>query len=196
MAAAVPTVVVRFDAIDVAVFVTTDAMPPTSFWILDWTSPVRVRVKKASDWRCRWLNRSTRSRCMTRCPVRVLIQVCTTPKAAVNAAIATMAMTSQTSSRRLRRGIALSITARSRNGEARPTSDDATMSSVTSASGQRKGQNSFPIRRRDTLLACSRSALVTERGPPPPRPPAIRSVCRGSKGSTFLSEVITEVTSI
>jgi hypothetical protein len=29
-------------------------MPPTSLVMRDWTSPVRVRVKKATDCRCRW----------------------------------------------------------------------------------------------------------------------------------------------
>ena len=33
---------------DVAVEVTTDSMPPMSLVIRDWTSPVRVRVKKAT----------------------------------------------------------------------------------------------------------------------------------------------------
>jgi hypothetical protein len=60
--------VVTFDAIDVAVFVTTFWTPPMSFEIRDWTSPVRVRVKKASDsfWRCR--KTAARRSCMTRCP--------------------------------------------------------------------------------------------------------------------------------
>ena len=64
----VATTVVTFDAIEVAVFVTTFWTPPMSFEIRDWTSPVRVRVKKASDsfWRCR--NTAARRSCMTRCP--------------------------------------------------------------------------------------------------------------------------------
>jgi hypothetical protein len=45
----VATTVVTFDAIDVAVFVTTFCTPPMSFEIRDCTSPVRVRVKNASD---------------------------------------------------------------------------------------------------------------------------------------------------
>jgi hypothetical protein len=47
--------VVAFWAIDVAVVVTTLSSPPMSFAIRDCTSPVRVRVKNASDirWRCR-----------------------------------------------------------------------------------------------------------------------------------------------
>ena len=45
--------VVAFWAIVVAVVVTTLSRPPMSLAIRDWTSPVRVRVKKASDIRCR-----------------------------------------------------------------------------------------------------------------------------------------------
>lgn len=65
MATTVATTVVRLAAIDVAVEVTTDCMPPMSLVIRDCTSPVRVRVKKFSDWRCRWVNTSVRRRCMT-----------------------------------------------------------------------------------------------------------------------------------
>ena len=50
----VAATVVTFEAIDVAVFVTTFWTPPMSFEIRDCTSPVRVRVKNASDSRCRW----------------------------------------------------------------------------------------------------------------------------------------------
>ena len=46
--------VVTFWAIVVAVCVTTLSRPPMSFAIRDCTSPVRVRVKNASDIRCRW----------------------------------------------------------------------------------------------------------------------------------------------
>ncbi len=48
------TTVVTFCTIEVAVEVTTLSIPPMSLAIRDWTSPVRVRVKKASDIRCRW----------------------------------------------------------------------------------------------------------------------------------------------
>ena len=53
MATAVATAVVRLAAMEVAVEVTTDSMPPMSLVIRDWTSPVRVRVKNAMDCRCR-----------------------------------------------------------------------------------------------------------------------------------------------
>ena len=54
MATTVATTVVTFWTIEVAVLVTTDCTPPMSLAIRDWTSPVRVRVKKASGRRCRW----------------------------------------------------------------------------------------------------------------------------------------------
>ena len=46
--------VVTFATIEVAVLVTTLWTPPMSFEIRDCTSPVRVRVKNASESRCRW----------------------------------------------------------------------------------------------------------------------------------------------
>ena len=137
MATAVPTAVVRLEAMEVAVEVTTDSIPPMSLLMRDWTSPLRVRVKKAIDWRCRWLNTLVRSSCMTCWPTLVLIQVCTTPNAELIAATATMPLTSQASKVRFLCGRASSITARSRNGEARPTTDEATMKTVTIASCQR-----------------------------------------------------------
>ncbi len=137
MATDVATAVVRLAAMDVAVEVTTDSIPPMSFWIRDWTSPVRVRVKNAIDCRCRWLNTAVRSPCMTFWPTLVLIQVWITPRAEVTAATATMPMTSQVSSRRFFSGSALSMTARSRNGEARLTTEEAAMMAVTMPSGQR-----------------------------------------------------------
>ena len=47
------TTVVTFWTIEVAVEVTTLSTPPMSLAIRDCTSPVRVRVKNASDMRCR-----------------------------------------------------------------------------------------------------------------------------------------------
>ena len=122
---------------EVAVEVTTDSMPPMSFWMRDCTSPVRVRVKKAIDCRCRWVNTLVRSPCMTCWPTFVEIQVWMTPRPEVMAATATMAITSQASSRTFRSGSAVSMTARSRNGEASPTSEEAAMMAVTTASCHR-----------------------------------------------------------
>ena len=131
MATAVATTVVRLDAMDVAVEVTTDCMPPMSLVMRDWTSPVRVRVKKAMDCRCRCAKTRVRSVCMTCWPTLVLIQVCTTPSAEVSAATATMPAVSQTSRVTLRCGRAWSSTARSRNGEARPTTAETAMIAIT-----------------------------------------------------------------
>ena len=60
--------VVTFEAIEVAVEVTTFWTPPMSFAIRDCTSPVRVRVKNASDSRCRWRKTAARRSCITRWP--------------------------------------------------------------------------------------------------------------------------------
>ena len=49
----VAATVVTLETIDVAVFVTTLCTPPMSFEMRDCTSPVRVRVKNASESRCR-----------------------------------------------------------------------------------------------------------------------------------------------
>ena len=54
MPTSVAATVVTLCAIEVAVFVTTFWTPPMSFEIRDCTSPVRVRVKNASESRCRW----------------------------------------------------------------------------------------------------------------------------------------------
>ncbi len=137
MATAVAIAVVKLAAMEVAVDVTTASMPPMSLVMRDWTSPVRVRVKNAMDWRCRWEKTLVRSPCMTCWPTLVLIHVWTTPKAEVMAATATMPITSQASSRTFFSGSAVSMTARSRNGAASPTMEEATMIAVTSPSCQR-----------------------------------------------------------
>ena len=51
----VASTVVTFESTEVAVDVTTFSMPPMSFAMRLCTSPVRVRVKNASErrWRCR-----------------------------------------------------------------------------------------------------------------------------------------------
>ena len=54
IAMTVATTVVTFDSTEVAVDVTTFSMPPMSFAIRLCTSPVRVRVKNASERRWRW----------------------------------------------------------------------------------------------------------------------------------------------
>ena len=84
----VATTVVTFEAIEVAVFVTTLCTPPMSFEIRDCTSPVRVRVKKASDRRCRCRKTAARRSCITRWPTWFESSVWTTPSAPVTIAIA------------------------------------------------------------------------------------------------------------
>ena len=120
IATAVATVVVRFEAIEVAVEVTTICMPPMSLVIRDCTSPVRVRVKNAIDCRCRCAKTSVRSPCITRWPIWVLIQVCKTPSTDVTAATATMPAVSSTSRRRSWSGSATSMIAaeQERRGQA------------------------------------------------------------------------------
>ena len=54
IATTVASTVVTLETIEVAVDVTTFCTPPMSLAIRDWISPVRVRVKKASESRCRW----------------------------------------------------------------------------------------------------------------------------------------------
>ena len=53
MAATAASTVVTLETTEVAVEVTTSSTPPMSLAMRDCTSPVRVRVKNASDWRCR-----------------------------------------------------------------------------------------------------------------------------------------------
>ena len=101
---------------------------------------------------------------MTCWPMRVLIQVWHTPSAAVTAATATIPATSRASSVRLRSGSAVSTTARSRNGDARPTSEDATIVTVTSSNRHRYAANSPATRPSETVLACALSSAVSERG--------------------------------
>ena len=90
--ASMPTIVaatvVTFEAIDVAVFVTTLWTPPMSFEIRDCTSPVRVRVKNASESRCRWRKTAARRSCMTRWPTWFERSVCITPSTPVTTAMA------------------------------------------------------------------------------------------------------------
>src|SRR5205085_7342002 len=73
------TTVVTLWTIDVAVEVTTLSTPPMSLAMRDWTSPVRVRVKNASDMRCRCAYTAARRSCITRWPTWLEIQVCATP---------------------------------------------------------------------------------------------------------------------
>lgn len=55
MATTVAMTAVRLETREVAVEVTVACIPPMSLAMRDWTSPVRVRVKKASGIRCSWV---------------------------------------------------------------------------------------------------------------------------------------------
>jgi hypothetical protein len=92
LSASIPTIVattvVTLEAIDVAVFVTTFCTPPMSFEMRDCTSPVRVRVKNASDRRCRWRNTAARRSCITRWPTWFESNVWITPRIPSTTAIA------------------------------------------------------------------------------------------------------------
>jgi hypothetical protein len=75
----VATTVVALEAIDVAVLVTTFCTPPMSFEMRDCTSPVRVRVKNASERRCRCRKTAVRRSCITRWPTWFESSVWSTP---------------------------------------------------------------------------------------------------------------------
>ena len=97
IANAVAMTVVTFETMDVAVDVTTLCTPPMSLAMRDCTSPVRVRVKNASErrWRCAYTD--ARRSCMTSWPMRLESQVCPTPITPVRIGIATMPATSRSS---------------------------------------------------------------------------------------------------
>lgn len=169
MAIDVPTTPVTFEAIEVAVEVTTDCMPPMSFVSRDWTSPPRVRVKKPSDWRCRWPKTLVRRPCMTFWPTVVDSHVCNTPSIEVEIVTPSMPATSQSSRLTFWWGSASSISALMRNGVASEISDDAVMSSITMMIGSRYGENRAPTRRSETgdsrSWARSAGSTLAARGP-------------------------------
>ena len=169
MAMAVPTTVVTLDAIEVAVEVTTDCIPATSLVSRDWTSPPRVRVKKASDWRCRWPKTSVRRRCMTSWPTRVEMPgLADAEHGGGDGDGEHAADQPRRSSRTFCWGRASSMTSRRRKGEARETSEEATMRAITTAIRPRKGAKSdadaAPAAPGDSA-SWARSAGSTRRGP-------------------------------
>ena len=88
------------------------------------------------------------------------------------------------------------MTPRSRNGEARPTTDEATMMATTPRTDQRYGVNSRAIRRSETSRACCFSAALGRSGVRNrPRPGFVGAVspCRTSFGR--LGEADAEVAS-
>ena len=147
MPTTVAATVVTFEAIDVAVFVTTFCTPPMSFEILDCTSPVRVRVKKASDSRWRWRNTAVRRSCITRCPTWFESRVWTTPSTPVATAIAIIPP-ALTESALVSFAPIASSTRLSRNAGTTPSAAETTISRSSPPSRALYGAKRGPIRRR------------------------------------------------
>ena len=147
IATIVASTVVALETIDVAVEVTTFCTPPMSLAIRDCTSPVRVRVKNASERRCRWRYTAARRSCMTRWPTRFDSQVWPTPITPVAIAMKTIPPTSQLSSVVSPSGIAWSRTSRSRNGVTIPSPALMAISPSTAPSRARYGRKRAAMRR-------------------------------------------------
>jgi hypothetical protein len=135
MATAVPTAVVMLEATDVAVVVMTDCSPAMSLMRRDWISPPRVRLKNADRLALQVGEDVGAQSAHDRWPMVVASQVCTTPRTAVATATPIMPPTVHASSVVSPCGSASSMTARSRKGCARPTSEAAT--TVSDDDGQR-----------------------------------------------------------
>ncbi len=143
----VATTVVKLDAMLVAVLVTTFWMPPMSLLIRDCTSPVRVRVKKASESRCRWRKTAARRSCITRCPTWFEKSVWTTVRTPETIAITIIAAALTETARVSWLSIA-TRTRRSRNAGTTPRPALATISARSTESRRQYGLKSEPIRRR------------------------------------------------
>ena len=141
------TIVVTFDAIDVAVVVMMFWMPPMSFEIRDCTSPVRVRVKNASESRCRWRKTAARRSCITRWPTWFESSVCHTPMAPTTIAI-TIIPAARMDSCLVSFALIAFRVSRSRNAGMTPRIADTTISASTAPSRSLYGLNSRPARRR------------------------------------------------
>ena len=139
--------VVTFDTIDVAVLVTTLCTPPMSFEIRDCTSPVRVRVKNASERRWRWRKTAVRRSCITRWPTWFERSVCHTPSTPVAIAIAIIPPAKSDSFVVSWATIACS-TPRRRNAGTTPTAAETRMRTSTADSRPRYPRKSPAIRRR------------------------------------------------
>src|SRR5919197_95379 len=113
------------------------------------TSPVRVRVKKASDRRWRWRKTAARRSCITRWPTWFERSVWKTPRAPVAIAIAMIPPALKESAVVSFRAIA-SRTRLSRNAGRTPSPADATIRTRTALSRSLYGANSRPIRRELT----------------------------------------------
>src|SRR5829696_5143542 len=163
MATTVARTVVTLETMDVAVDVTTVWTPPMSLAMRDCTSPVRVRVKNASDSRCRCRYTAARRSCMTFWPTTFDSQVCATLRTPVTIAMAIIPTTSTVRSSRSWSGMAVSRIARRRNGETIPRPAETTISSRTVARRPLYGLKSEAIRR--PLRCCTTSRLVVPVAP-------------------------------
>ena len=143
----VAATVVTLDAIEVAVVVTTFWTPPMSFEILDCTSPVRVRVKNASESFWRWRKTAARRSCMTRCPTWFESSVWITPSTPVKTAIAIIPPALKDNTRVSLRAIASSARL-SRNAGTTPSAAERTISISTPPRRSLYGANRRPIRLR------------------------------------------------
>ena len=161
----VATTVVTLDVMLVAVFVTTFWTPPMSLLMRDCTSPVRVRVKKASERRCRWRKTAARRSCMTRCPTWFESSVWITPRMPATIAI-TIIAAALTETPRVSCASIATRTRRSRNAGSTPRPALTTISPSSPESRRQYGLKSRPIRRmfaRRTSGSAGRSGGASPR---------------------------------
>ena len=150
IATIVALTVVTFETIEVAVLVTTFCTPPMSLAIRDCTSPVRVRVKNASDRRWRWRKTAARRSCITRWPTWFERSVWSTPSAPVTIAITIIPPASSESLVVSESPIARR-TPRRRKAGMTPSADEKRISASTAARRRLYGRKSPAIRRRFAL---------------------------------------------
>ncbi len=120
-----------------AVSVTTDWTPPTSFDSRLWISPVRVSVKKRSGRRWRWAYSALRRSCITRWPMTLLRYVWPTPIRPLTMGTTIISPTNRLSRPKSSRGSASSMSSLSRYGLIRPSRLVSTMVSSTNRTDQR-----------------------------------------------------------
>ncbi len=147
MAVVVAMTIVTSETSAVAVVVTVTCIPPMSWAMRDCTSPVRVRVKKASDMRWRWPYTEVRRSCMTSWPTLAETWVCQTLNELVEIETTIMPRASSDSSPVLPCGSAVSMISRIRNGLTRETRDEPATRNATNSRLLRYGRNSPRMRR-------------------------------------------------
>ena len=143
----VASTVVTLATIEVAVFVTTPWTPPMSLEMRDCTSPVRVRVKNASDRRCRCRKTAARRSCITRWPTWFDRSVCHTPRTPMTIAIRIIPAAKRDICLELCSPIACRRS-RSRKAGTTPSAAETRINPSTTPSRRRYGRNSRAIRLR------------------------------------------------